>query len=159
MLPQIPVMLTAGSVENFRPDARHQGDTPIDLLRVSYGYQLTTPYTELPICMTELHLYIRFVLEKNNDRRLSGRKLGLTIWEYQMDEWVAVRSGETNPEAPFVLGDVPFRFQVSSRHYVVRDVEVPRTGIFLLSLLLERRKPNWRGQSWIALASTQIEIR
>lgn len=132
---------------------------PYTLEGVSYTFRIADPSAEPPFAVGDVWFYLRFIRKSpmGFTRRFALRVLAVN----DDDSRTPIPYPASPPSfAPFVLGDFQFPGQspVTSLAVAVRDLEVPRRGRYEFRLLVERKKPSWKGSKWRWVASHFIAV-
>lgn len=132
---------------------------PYTLEGVCYTFLIDDPAAEPPFAVGDVWFYLRFVrtIPTGFSRRFALRVLAVN----DDDSRTPVPYPANSPSAaPFVLGNIHFpgHSSVTSVTVVARDVEVPRRGRYEFRLLVERKRPTWRGSRWRWVSSHYIAV-
>lgn len=132
---------------------------PYTLEGVSYTFAIDNPAAEPPFAVGDVWLYLRF-----HRTTLAGftRRFAVRILEVGDGDSRTRVPYPANPPTsePFALSEIQFpsHSPATSVAVVLRDVEVPRRGRYEFRLLVERKKPTWKGSNWLWVASHFIAI-
>ena len=132
---------------------------PYTLEGVTYTWQIDDPAAEPPFVLGDMWFYLRFSRSRvsNYSRRFAMRVLAVN------DDGSRTRVPyPANPPStrPFDLGDFQFpgHSPVTSLTVAVRDLEVPRRGLYEFRLLVERRKWPPTGSRWRRVGSHYLAV-
>jgi hypothetical protein len=132
---------------------------PYTLEGVTYTFRIDDPAAEPPFHVGDIWFYLRFV---RTTPQGFTRRFAMRVLAVNDDDSRTPIPYPANPPstAPFSLGDFQFpgHSPVTSLTVALRDVEIPRQGRYEVRLLVERKKPNWKGSRWRWVASHYFAV-